>query len=65
MYSLLCQRNRKCYIADKSLSDILLNKDVISWAINEMSTNSAAGPDGMPASLSKECRDELCILLQI
>ena len=50
---------------NETLSDILLNKDVISEAINEMSTNSAAGPDGMPASLFKECRDELCIPLQI
>ena len=36
---------------NETLSDILLNTDVISEAINEMSTNSAAGPDGMPASL--------------
>ena len=43
---------------NETLSDvyhILLNKDVISKAINEMSTNSAAGPDGMPASLFKHC----------
>ena len=30
-----------------------------------MSTNSAAGSDGMSASLFKECRDKLCIPLQI
>ena len=50
---------------NNTLSDILLNKDVFSKAINEMSTNSAAGPDDMPASLFKECSDELCISLQI
>ena len=30
-----------------------------------MSTNSAAGSDGMSASLFKECGDKLCIPLQI
>ena len=39
---------------NETLSDILLYKDVISEAINEMSTNSTAGPDDMPASLFKD-----------
>ena len=45
------------------LSDII-NQSVICDAINEMSSSSASGPDGLPAILFKECRDELSIPLQ-
>ena len=38
---------------------------MICDAINEMSSSSASGPDGLPAILFKECRDELSIPLQI
>ena len=47
------------------LSDIIINQSVICDAINEMSSSSASGPDGLPAILFKECRDELSIPLQI
>ena len=47
------------------LSDIIINLSVICDAINEMSSSSAFGPDGLPAILFKECRDELSIPLQI
>ena len=47
------------------LSDIIINQSVICDAINEMSSSSASGPDGLPAFLFKECRDELSIPLQI
>ena len=47
------------------LSDIIINQSVICDAINEMSSSSASGPDGLPAILFKECRDGLSIPLQI
>ena len=47
------------------LSDIIINQSVICDTINEMSSSSASGPDGLPAILFKECRDELSIPLQI
>ena len=47
------------------LSDIIINQSVICDAINEMSSSSASGPDGLPAILFRECRDELSIPLQI
>ena len=47
------------------LSDIIINQSVICDAINEMSSSSASGPDGLPAILFKECRDELSIPLYI
>ena len=46
------------------LSDIIINQSVICDAINEMSSSSASGPDGLPAILFKECHDELSIPLQ-
>ena len=35
------------------LSDIIINQSVICDAINEMSSSSASGPDGLPALLFK------------
>ena len=47
------------------VSDIIINQSVICNAINAMSSSSASGPDGLPAILFKECRDELSIPLEI
>ena len=41
------------------LGDIDFNEDDISQAISEFSCNSAAGPDGFPAKLLKECKNSL------
>ena len=40
-------------------SEIIINQSVICDAMNEMFSSSASGPDGLPAILFKECRDEL------
>ena len=37
------------------LSDIIRNQSVICDAINEMSSSSASGPDGLPAILLIRC----------
>ena len=46
-----------------SLTDIMLNKDIIIEAIHELSPNSAAGPDCVPSSLLVNCATELAPVL--
>ncbi len=48
-----------------SMLDIELNVTVICDAIKEMNSNSAAGPDSIPAVLYKECSNELAVPLNI
>ena len=45
--------------ASDMLSDLDFTEDDIEQACNELSIKSAAGPDGVPASLLKTCRKEL------
>ena len=48
------------------LDDIIFTKDDLEEAISELSADSAAGPDGVPAKLLKECKTilshPLCLL---
>ena len=44
-----------------SLTDIMLNEDIIIEAIHELSPNSAAGPDCVPSSLLVNCATELAL----
>ena len=46
------------------LSDINLSETVIVDAIKELSPNSAAGPDGIPATLLISCASEIAPLLE-
>ena len=46
-----------------SLTDIMLNEDIIIEAIHELSPNSAAGPDCIPSSLLVNCATELAPVL--
>ena len=46
-----------------SLTDIMLNEDIIIEAINELSPNSAAGPDCVPSLLLVNCATELAPVL--
>ena len=46
-----------------SLTDIMLNEDIIIEAIHELSPNSAAGPDCVPSSLLVNCATELDLLI--
>ena len=41
------------------LTDIILTSEDIEKACNELSSDSAAGPDGVPSKLLKECRTVL------
>ncbi len=52
-------------IPDGSLCNIHINATVICDAIKEMTCNSAAGPDGIPALMYKECATELAVPLEI
>ena len=45
--------------AHNKLTNIIINEDMIIDSIKEISRNSSAGPDGMPANLFKECGVEL------
>ena len=45
--------------------DITVTEDDIKEAISEISPDSAAGPDGIPAILLKNCADILCVPLQL
>ena len=47
------------------LTDINFSESLISEAIKELSANSAAGPDGLPASLLINCCAELTPILAI
>ena len=48
------------------LKDVIFNSSDIEEAIGELSADSAAGPDGVPARLLKECKfllsHPLCLL---
>ena len=46
------------------LTDINFSENVITDAIKELSPNSAAGPDGMTASLFINCAPEIAPLLK-
>ena len=45
--------------AHTKLSDIIVSEQMIVDSIKEISRNSSAGPDSMPANLFKECSVEL------
>ena len=45
---------------DCTLTDIVFSEDDIIKAIDELSNNSASGPDGTPAILLKKCKNQLC-----
>ena len=47
------------------ISDIHIKPDDLIKAINELSQSAAAGPDGFPALLLKQCKEELSIPLCI
>ena len=47
------------------LTNIVLSENIIIKAIHELSTSSAAGPDGIPSSLLVNCATELAPLLLI
>ena len=47
------------------LTNIVLSEKIIIEAIHELSTSSAAGPDGIPSSLLVNCATELAPLLLI
>ena len=47
------------------LTNIVLSEKIIIEAIHELSTRSAAGPDGIPSSLLVNCATELAPLLLI
>ena len=47
------------------LTNIVLSEKIIFEAIHELSTRSAAGPDGIPSSLLVNCATELAPLLLI
>ena len=53
-------------ILTNSLDDILITEESIIKAIDEVTNNSAPGPDGFPAVMLKSCKQELakplCIL---
>ena len=58
----------KTFFSDSSaihphLKDITFSKDDLEEACNELSSDSAAGPDGLPAKLLKECREVLSLPL--
>ena len=50
---------------DLYLTNIVIYEKIISEAIHELSTSSAAGPDGIPSSLLVNCATELAPLLLI
>ena len=47
------------------LTNIVLSEKIIIEAIHELSTRSAAGPDGIPSSLLVNCATDLAPLLLI
>ena len=47
------------------LSDITISEDEIIKAIDELSLNSAPGPDKIPARLLKECKNQIAPALVI
>ena len=47
------------------IEDIAFTEDCIKKAINELANNAAPGPDGFPALLLKNCKDELAKPLYI
>ena len=49
----------ECSTAQPSLSDINFNETDLEVACSELSSSSAAGADGVPASFLKTCRKEL------
>ena len=47
------------------MPDVSLSKDEIIEAIGTLSYNSAAGPDGVPAVLLKNCKESIAAPLVI
>ena len=47
------------------LTNIIITESIIIDSIKELSSNSAAGPDGIPASLLLNCASELAPSLLI
>ena len=50
---------------DKCLTDIEINEQIIIDSIQELSSTSAAGPDGVPSSLLLKCAAELAPALKV
>ena len=50
-------------IESHHLSNIVFTDEIVLLAIKELSHNSAAGPDGIPASLLINCAAELAPIL--
>ena len=51
--------------ADSFLTDIVITESIIIDSIRDLSVNSVAGPDGIPASLLKHCSNKLVPVLHI
>ena len=47
------------------LTNVIITESIIIDSINELSSDSAAGPDGIPASLLLNCASELAPFLLI
>ena len=45
------------------ITDLLVTYEDIKDAIDKLSTNASAGPDGVPAILLKEAKENLCFPL--
>ena len=50
---------------DKCLTDIVITEQIIIDSIQEPSSTSAAGPDGVPSSLLLKCAAELAPVLKV
>jgi len=51
--------------SDETINNVIFNYEDIRNAIDELSSNASAGPDGIPAILLKKCRDALSKPLEI
>ena len=50
-------------LMQKQITEMIVTENDIMKAINELSPSSAAAPDGFPALLLKQCKEELSIPL--
>ena len=50
-------------LMQKQITEMIVTENDIMKAINELSPSSAAGPDGFPALLLKQCKEKLSIPL--
>ena len=51
--------------SDDYLTDIKIDETIIIYVINELSSTSAAGPDGIPSLLLINCAAELAPALKL